>query len=76
MGEKPEIEIPSVPDMIQQIKHFVKDASYFATKCKKPNKQEWILQVRLIGMAFATIGFVGFFVKLMAIPFTRFLLKS
>jgi len=74
--EVAKIVIPCLDEMFNTLSQFVKDASYFATKCKKPDKTSMTLQCRVIGTAFFAIGFLGFFVRLMSLPLMKFLVNS
>ena len=67
--------IPNMDEMFGTLRQFAKDATYFAAKCKKPDRDDVILQARLIGTGFAIIGFVGFFVRLLTLPLTKFLVS-
>jgi protein transport protein SEC61 subunit gamma-like protein len=78
MGKEvvPEIVIPRIDEILSTLRQFGKDASSFANKCKKPDKANMILQCRMIGIAFLMIGFVGYFVHLVFLPFRKFLVTS
>jgi preprotein translocase subunit Sss1 len=71
-----EIVIPCVDEIFNTLHQFGKDAVFFAKKCKKPDKANMMLQCRMIGTAFVMIGFVGYFVHLVFLPFRKFLVAS
>mmetsp|Transcript_13783 Transcript_13783/g.19270 ORF Transcript_13783/g.19270 Transcript_13783/m.19270 type:complete len:84 (-) Transcript_13783:88-339(-) len=55
----------SLTDILQRV---YKDSTMFAAKCKKPDKKEFLMTVRMISIGFAIMGFMGLLAKLFFIP--------
>jgi protein transport protein SEC61 subunit gamma and related proteins len=72
--EVAEIEIPSVNDVVEFWQKFYKDSLFFATKCKKPDRREFMAMAQACVMGFSVMGFVGCLTKLFFIPVNKFLI--
>ena len=73
-AEVPEIVIPSVDEVVGVWQKLYKDSIFFATKCKKPDRKEFMQMVYSCAIGFAVMGFVGCLVKLFFIPVNKFLI--
>ena len=54
--------------LLDILKRVHKDSVMFATKCKKPDKKEFLQMVRMISVGFGIMGFMGLFAKLVFLP--------
>jgi len=58
-----------------QIKEFGRDSQNFFTKCKKPDRQEYLKILYACAMGFVVMGFIGYLVKLVFIPINNIILS-
>ena len=70
----PEIVIPSLQEVVEVWQKLYKDSLFFATKCRKPDRKEFMSMVYSCAIGFAVMGFVGCLVKLFFIPVNKFLM--
>jgi len=57
------------------LKEFARDSENFWTKCKKPNKAEYLKILYACCMGFIVMGFIGYMVKLVFIPINNIILS-
>ena len=69
-----EIVIPSMDEIVQVWQKTYKDSVFFATKCKKPDRREFMAMVQACAIGFSVMGFVGCLVRLFFIPVNKFLM--
>ena len=73
---KPEIDINfDLEEFVEIYTKFYKDAKNFAMRCKKPDRKLFRDMVVSCATGFAVIGFAGCFIKLVCIPFNKFLIE-
>ncbi|PWN19427.1 protein translocase SEC6 [Microstroma glucosiphilum] len=63
----------TIKEFIEIPQSFVKEGTQFMTRCTKPSQKEFIQICRMVGMGFAVMGFIGYFVKLIHIPINNIL---
>ena len=74
MSEAPEIVIPSIDEVVEIWQKLYKDSMFFATKCKKPDRKEFVSMVYSCAIGFSIMGFIGCITKLFFIPVNKFLI--
>ncbi|KAF7303299.1 hypothetical protein MKEN_01294000 [Mycena kentingensis (nom. inval.)] len=52
---------------------FVREGTQFLTRCSKPTDKEFTQICKAVGVGFAVMGFIGYFVKLIHIPINNIL---
>ncbi|KAJ7361560.1 hypothetical protein DFH08DRAFT_684735 [Mycena albidolilacea] len=57
-----------VREFVEIPQQFVRDGSQFLTRCTKPSDKEFTQICKAVGVGFAVMGFIGYFVKLIHIP--------
>lgn len=55
---------------------FYKDALFFAQKCKKPDRREFMAMFQATMIGFSVMGFTGCLVRLLSIPLKKVLIPS
>lgn len=58
---------------IEPLRQFAKDSMHLVKKCTKPDRKEFAAIAKAVGVGFAIMGFIGFFVKLVHIPINNIL---
>ncbi|KAI8902328.1 hypothetical protein BC833DRAFT_521150 [Globomyces pollinis-pini] len=58
----------TIQELIDGPRQFTNDSINLINRCTKPDKREFLQIARAVGMGFALMGFIGFFVKLIHIP--------
>ncbi|KAJ7040431.1 hypothetical protein C8F04DRAFT_1254178 [Mycena alexandri] len=62
-----------VRELVEIPQQFIRDGSQFLTRCTKPSDKEFSQICKAVGVGFAVMGFIGYFVKLIHIPINNIL---
>ena len=74
-GSKPRGAKKESKSIATQLKEFGRDSQNFFTKCKKPDRQEYLKILYACAMGFVVMGFIGYLVKLVFIPINNIILS-
>ena len=74
-GSKPRGAKKESKSIATQLKEFGRDSKNFFTKCKKPDRQEYLKILYACTMGFVVMGFIGYLVKLVFIPINNIILS-
>jgi len=62
--------------LIEPLRQFAKDSIHLVKKCTKPDRKEFTVIAKAVGIGFSIMGFIGFFVKLIHIPINNILVGN
>ena len=67
-----EFSLEEVADVWRKL---YKDSMFFAQKCKKPDRREFMALLQATVIGFSVMGFTGCLVRLVCIPVNKFLIQ-
>ena len=73
MSDKGELDF-TFQEVADVWRKFYKDALFFAQKCKKPDRREFMVMFQATMIGFSVMGFMGCLVRLVSIPVKKFLI--
>ncbi|KAJ7110036.1 hypothetical protein C8R44DRAFT_678675 [Mycena epipterygia] len=62
-----------VREFVEIPQQFAREGTQFLTRCTKPSDKEFSQICKAVGVGFAVMGFIGYFVKLIHIPINNIL---
>ncbi|KAJ7070880.1 hypothetical protein C8F01DRAFT_1108202 [Mycena amicta] len=62
-----------IREFVEIPQQFYREGTQFLTRCTKPSDKEFYQICKAVGVGFAVMGFIGYFVKLIHIPINNIL---